>query len=72
MIDVVKKTSAEGVIFSDIGNDDILDGIEIVGDDEDFYKILAVKTYEECREECKKRFFCRSWYLRVSQSFYFS
>ena len=48
-------------LFSEIGNDDELKGIEIVGDDVDFYKIISTQDYEECKNECKKRFFCRSW-----------
>ena len=50
-----------GNSFPEIGNEEQLKGIEIVGDDVDFYKIINVESHEDCQNECKKRFFCRSW-----------
>ena len=48
-------------IFPDIGNNEELFGIQIEGDDVDFFKVVPTDSYEECRVECRNRFFCRSW-----------
>ena len=51
------------MIFLDaeIGNEEELTGVQIVGDDVDFFKVIITGTFEDCRDECRKRFFCRSW-----------
>ena len=40
---------------------DFMEGIELVGDDETYSKLLAFSSPQRCKNECQRRFFCRSW-----------
>jgi hypothetical protein len=35
--------------------------VQIVRDEFDFFKVLTLSSFEDCKAECTKRFFCRSW-----------
>ncbi len=36
--------------------------VQIVHDEFDFFKVLTLNSFEDCKAECTKRFFCRSWW----------
>jgi hypothetical protein len=49
------------LLILDIGNEAVLIGIEIIGDDAHFYKKVKAASAEECQAQCRRRFFCRAW-----------
>jgi len=49
----------------EIGNENVLSGIELRNDVTDFYKKISSNSSRECQAECKNRFFCRAWFVFV-------